>query len=211
MTRRHLMLATLVPAMTAAAFAASGHRPETRIGRRPGRTTARARPPSSTRPHTQPPSAASAPGSPTEPAASRATYLGLLQLRTRGREQLVARRQLDPGAARAAAALALGRVDRVPAVGGDEVRHALGEQRVDLLALGALGLRERAQVLGQAVDGLLRVALVGAEDPGRPALDPADRVDAGELLAVEASTRPRTLGRMNERSSNGTSGSGTAR
>ena len=44
--------------------------------------------------------------------------------------------------------------------------------------------RSRPQVLDEAAHGLLGVALVGAQDPGRAALDPADGVDAGKRLAV---------------------------
>ena len=77
-------------------------------------------------------------------------------------------------------------VDRAPAVDRDEVRLALGEQRVDLLAAGLAGCGSApaSQVLDEAADGLLGVALVGAEDAGRAALDPADGVDAGQRLAV---------------------------
>ena len=39
----------------------------------------------------------------------------------------------------------------------------------------------RAQVLGEAGDRLLGIALVGPEDAGRPALDPSDGVDAGSV------------------------------
>src|SRR5919107_3656881 len=103
-----------------------------------------------------------------------------------GVEQLVAGGELDPRPSARGAALALARVDGPPAVDGDEIAHALAEQGIDVLAVRTLGLGERAgpQVLDQAGDGLLGVALVRAEDPGRPALDPADGVDPGQRLAV---------------------------
>src|SRR3954452_11972033 len=103
-----------------------------------------------------------------------------------GVEQLVARGELHARAVAGGAALALARVDRAPARAGDEVAHALRGQGVDVLAPGALGLREDAglQVLDEAADGLLGVALVGPEDPGGPALDPADGVHARQRLAV---------------------------
>ena len=68
----------------------------------------------------------------------------------------------------------------------DEVRLALGEQRVDLPRgrASAAAAARRRQVLDEAAHGLLGVALVRAEDPGRAALDPADGVDAGQRLAV---------------------------
>ena len=49
---------------------------------------------------------------------------------------------------------------------------------------GRLAQAALPQVLGEARDRLLGVALVGAEDAGRAALDPADGVDARERLAL---------------------------
>src|SRR6185503_16473884 len=84
-----------------------------------------------------------------------------------------------------AAARELLAVDRPPALDRHDVDAALGEQRVDRLAVVA-GRDESAarEVLDQTGHGLLGVALVRPEDPGRPALDPADGVDARKRRAV---------------------------
>src|SRR5919201_3116965 len=81
-------------------------------------------------------------------------------------QQLIPRRQLDPRALLVRTPFPLLRVDRAPALYGDEVRLALGEQRLDVVGIR---IRRRRQpigreVLGEASHCLVGVALVRAED-----------------------------------------------
>src|SRR4051812_20772679 len=85
------------------------------------------------------------------------------------------------------ARLDLGRVDRLPALEGDVVGLALVEQSLDRAAVGGqlrLGDPAGLEVLEEPVDRLLGVLLVRADHARGTALDPADRVEAGDLLAV---------------------------
>src|SRR5436190_545423 len=94
--------------------------------------------------------------------------------------------ELYARAAQRLAALPLGEVDRLPALIGDEVGGAFGEQVGDRRPISgqlrggdAPGLR----VGDQVVDRLLRVLLVGADHARRAAFDPADGVVAREVVA----------------------------
>src|SRR5688500_10742945 len=96
----------------------------------------------------------------------------------RGLEQLVERAQLHPRPALRLAGLPLHAVHGLPAGVAHGIGLALGEQRLHRVAVGIDGRAEPAGVeVGQhRVDCLLRVALVRSDDPGGPALDPADGV-----------------------------------
>ena len=114
--------------------------------------------------------------------AQAAVLVGL-----RGLDQLVHAAELDPRAAVRLAGLDLGRVDRLPALEGDVVGLALVEQGLDRASVaGELGLGDLPglEVREELVDGLLGVLLVGPDHAGGAPLDPADRVEARDLLAI---------------------------
>src|SRR5215218_7165890 len=96
-------------------------------------------------------------------------------------QKLLEAAELHPRPALRFAGRLLGAVDRLPPRIRDVVGHALRQQRVERVAIGVRRLEQatRVDVLEQEVRGLLRVALVRADDPGRPALDPTDDVLAG--------------------------------
>jgi len=79
-------------------------------------------------------------------------------------------------------------VDGAPALDRHEVRVPPCEQRLEPLGIRLRRHRQPVglEILDQAPDGLVGVALVRTEDSGRAALDPADRVDARQRLAVRA-------------------------
>src|SRR5213080_3332623 len=70
--------------------------------------------------------------------------------RSGGGEQLLARRQLDPGPLLVRTTLPLVGVDRAPAVEGDEVRIALREQPFDVVGIR---IRRRPQTTGREILG----------------------------------------------------------
>src|SRR6478735_5727914 len=79
-------------------------------------------------------------------------------------------------------------VDRAPAVPRDQIRALLGQE---LLASFTVAVGGRVELAGLAVledagDGVGRVLLVGADDAGGAALDPADDVFADLVLAALA-------------------------
>ena len=125
-----------------------------------------------------------------------ATWLSRTPLR-RGphRASRAMRDELHARAAERLAALLLGGVDRLPALEGHVVRGALVEQLHDRHPVGGRGLRKPppGRVLDELVDGLLRVLLVGPDDAGGPALDPADGVLAGDLVSALGTRDAATL------------------
>ena len=72
-------------------------------------------------------------------------------------------------------------VDLLPVIVGDHQWLAFGQPGGQLVGVvGAhLTLRFAGQVLPEILDGVLRVALVGADHPGRSALDPAGHIVVG--------------------------------
>src|SRR5918996_689576 len=120
--------------------------------------------------------------------AGSATRLALADSLPRCLEQLFRGSELHPRPALRLAGGLLGAVDRLPARVAHVVGLALVEQLLEGVAarVGRLLQAARVQVLQDCVHGLLGVALVGPDDPGRAALDPADGVLAADRLAVLA-------------------------
>ena len=114
------------------------------------------------------------------------------------------------------AGLALGAVHRLPSGVAHGLRLPLREQRLHRLAVG-VGRRGQllsVEVLEQRRDRLLGVALVGADDAGGTALDPADGVLAGPLQRSHGRSGSRRPSRRAERPGSGCRGirsSGTRR
>ncbi len=106
------------------------------------------------------------------------------------------------------AGCALVLVDQLPVVVGDQLRLALQQPLHQLLGVVRvdIGQLRARQVRDQGVDGLLRVALVAADHPGGPALDPAD-----DVLVATAVDPAAVCGIVPLRSSNGRPGSSTPR
>src|SRR3954463_3163949 len=101
-------------------------------------------------------------------------------------DEVVAVDDLDPRAAVGLAAPALVGVDGLPALLVDEVGAALAQPGLDrvVVVVGLLDRRALGEVGEQVADGLVGVLLVGADDPGGPALDPPDDVLA--VVPVDA-------------------------
>src|SRR5262245_46124890 len=102
-----------------------------------------------------------------------------------GVEQFVPRDQLHARSPERLAAGALERIDRLPAGVEDPAHVPLVEERVDRLGgLAGIVLEPTlAFILEQQRDGLVRVLLVRADDPGRTALDPPRAVRRLDGLA----------------------------
>src|SRR5215208_4633702 len=129
--------------------------------------------------------------SPSDPNSMRGRWTpsstrALAHLLARGLQQLLGPRELHAWAAFGLPRGALGAVDRLPARVGHVVGLALVQELLERVGVGFRGIQQAAggSVLQQRVDRLLRVALVGADDPARAALDPADHV----LAAVADAT-----------------------
>src|SRR5438093_2592637 len=101
-------------------------------------------------------------------------------------EQLVPREQLDARTPELLARSPLALVDRGPAGIEDRSNPTLGEQGLDRVGSGRLPVNDPpgVNVLEQERHGLGGVLLVRPDDPGRPALDPAGAIDAGQMVAV---------------------------
>src|SRR5690606_37858162 len=109
-----------------------------------------------------------------------------------GGEHVLDTRELDAGAAVRRARRGLDGVEVPPVVEGDDVGLGLPDAPLGGLGRGRLGLEQPALggVRQHVLDGLLRVELVSADDAGRPALDPAGDVEAGEGPPVLARHPP---------------------
>ncbi len=83
-------------------------------------------------------------------------------------------------------------VDLEPGVAVDEVHAAVGEQVAHGLRvrLGGLGQRAGLELGGKLPHGLHRAGTVGADHPGRPALDPARGEQARQVLPARRVENP---------------------
>src|SRR2546423_5597561 len=97
-----------------------------------------------------------------------------------GVEQLRPGAELDAGAPEGRAAGALARVDRLPAGVLDVLDAAFREQVLQHPLARDYADAALPGVLEQQRNGLRRVLLVRPDHAGRPALDPAGTVDAGQ-------------------------------
>ena len=94
----------------------------------------------------------------------------------RSRQQPRPVRDLYPAGAAGLAGVDLQRVDRLPAAPVDDAHDAhdaLAQQRHDRVGIPRLRRGQHGRVLQEAADRFAGVLLVRADDPGRPALDPA--------------------------------------
>src|SRR6187549_66109 len=106
----------------------------------------------------------------------------------RHRDHLGDANELHPRSALRLAGGHLVIINGPPAGPGDEPRHAAAQPRLDRAAV-CIGRRVEATgsgVLEQPRDGVRGALLVGADDTGRAALDPAGRVLARQRHAVVA-------------------------